>query len=122
MSKARKRLFFVFDDFPGGPNVPAEFVELENEEGRSLGPDQIGEWLPHANGTVALVIPDPRPLDTENARLREAIQEIHRRIGKFSYQQVVGSNHLLHLVSAIEDAMELAADKPADAGEDNNAD
>lgn len=48
------------------PSADGEFVELEDDKGRGLGPENGAEWVERENGLVALRIPatifGPRPI------------------------------------------------------------
>lgn len=49
---APKELHIVFEDFPG-PDKRAVFVEVEDENGRSVN---VGEWRKRPDGFVELVL------------------------------------------------------------------
>ncbi len=36
----------LFNKLPGGPDAPAEFIELEDKFGRGVGPAGGSEWVP----------------------------------------------------------------------------
>ena len=48
---------FIYIVLREGPGPESDFVEVEDDAGRSI---RIGEWVRYGNGCVGLKIPDPR--------------------------------------------------------------
>lgn len=52
------RYYVRFNKLPGGPDEPAEFIELEDEHGRGVGSDGGAKWIDDPdNDSVLLAIP-----------------------------------------------------------------
>ncbi len=65
----------VLTNLPGGPDNPAEFVELENEHGQSI---DVGEWVEIEDGLVALVLPVYKVIDPEQDEDWKETMDFHR--------------------------------------------
>ncbi len=65
----------VFTNLPGGPDEPAEFVELENEHGYSMGGF---DWVEMEGGLVALVLPIYKVIDPEQDEAWKETEDFHR--------------------------------------------